>query len=250
MVDQFCSLSLLQQKAEHRVVVVLPAYNCARTLKQTVMDIPQKYVDEIVLVDDASTDETIDVAKTLSIKHIKKHIKNLGYGANQKSCYDIVLSIGADIVIMVHPDYQYDPKLIGDILGGILKGADVVLASRMMRGYAAVKLGMPIYKFYANKTLTWFQNLMLNKRLSEYHTGYRAYTANILRQINYHQLSDDFIFDNEMLLEAIGRGACIHEIYCPARYMSEASSIGFMRAVRYGLGVVIQTLRWKLCAIT
>ncbi len=252
--ERVCIMSFLQQKVaqrgKHRIVVVLPAYNCAKTLEQTINDIPPNCIDEIVLVDDASTDETLKVAESLNIKHIKRHNKNLGYGANQKSCYDIALSIGADIVVMLHPDYQYDPSLIVDIVNEFSDDVDIVLASRMIKGYVAVKLGMPLYKFCANKVLTWFQNLMLDKHLSEYHTGYRAYKADILRQIDYHALSDDFIVDNQILLAAFRQDAHIHEIYCPAKYMPESSSIGLMRSICYGFGVVYHTLRWKLCTTT
>lgn len=177
-----------------KIVVVLPAYNCAKSLKKTISEIPQDVVNEIVLVDDFSSDDTIEVAKECCIRHIIKHDRNLGYGANQKTCYDTALILDADIIVMLHPDYQYDPKLITAIIEKILQGADIVLASRMMKGLEAVKNGMPLYKYLCNRVLTKFQNFCFKKHLSEYHTGYRAYRKDVLKSIMYHDFSNDFIF--------------------------------------------------------
>lgn len=229
-----------------KIVVVLPAYNCAKTLHRTISDIPNDSVDEIVLVDDFSNDDTCEIAHKIGLKHVVRHKENLGYGANQKTCYDYALSIGADIIIMLHPDYQYKPQLISDIVEKMVKGSDIVFASRIMKGYAAVKNGMPIYKYISNRILTDFQNLMLNKKHSEYHTGYRAYRSTVLKSINYRNLSNDFIFDNQMIIEIFRNGFNIDEIYCPAKYEESSSSINLMRSIKYGLGVIYYTLKFKL----
>ena len=226
-----------------KVVVVLPAYNCARSLQKTITEIPNEIVDEIVLVDDFSSDDTLKVAKECCIKHIIKHDKNLGYGANQKTCYDTALMLDADIIIMLHPDYQYDPNLITLIVGKFLQGADIVLASRMMKGFEAVKNGMPLYKYLCNKILTKFQNLCFKKQLSEYHTGYRAYKRKVLTSIKYHNFSNDFIFDNQIIIEAFSKGYKIQEIYCPARYDNLSSSIKILRSAKYGCQVVYYTIK-------
>lgn len=228
------------------VVVVLPAYNCAKSLRKTISEIPYNIVNEIVLVDDFSSDETLDVAKDCCIKHIIKHEKNLGYGANQKTCYDKALKLNADIVIMLHPDYQYDPKLITPIVEKIISGADVVLASRMMKGLEAVRNGMPLYKYLCNRALTIFQNFCFRKHLSEYHTGYRAYRKNVLMSIKYHDFSNDFIFDNQIIIEAFSKGFVVQEIYCPAKYDNLSSSIKFSRSVKYGSQVVYYTIKQLL----
>ena len=227
-----------------KVVVVLPAYNCEKTLKQTLESIPKGFVDDVVLVDDNSCDSTIEVAKMLEIKHIVEHQSNKGYGANQKSCYNYALSIGADIIIMLHPDYQYPPELIPDIMEKFSNGADVVFVSRMSNGLQALRNGMPAYKYFSNRALTLFQNLLLGKKLSEYHTGYRAYKRDVLCSIDYLNYSDDFIFDNQIILGIFDIGKDIIELSCPARYEKDSSSINFRRSLRYGFGVIYETIRF------
>ena len=227
-------------------VVVLPAYNCSATLEKTIHQIPNSYIDEIILVDDCSSDNTIQVAQKLRIKHIIRHTKNLGYGGNQKSCYNKALSIGADIIIMLHPDYQYDPKLIPELIKEIELGADVVLGSRFKYRKEALKNGMPVYKYVSNRILTIFQNLCLKQHLSEYHTGYRAFRKNVLENVDYNQFSNDFIFDNQILIDVISRGYTIREIYCPAKYADDSSSINLTRSIKYGLGVIYYTLKHLL----
>lgn len=229
-----------------KVVVVLPAYNASLTLKQTVAEIPMDIVDEIVLVDDASKDSTIAVAKEIGIKHIVEHQKNRGYGGNQKSCYDKALELGADIVIMLHPDYQYTPKLI-PAMTSILAAElyHVVLGSRIL-GKGALRGGMPLYKYIANRGLTFFQNVMMNQKLSEYHTGYRAFTKQVLLDVNYHANSDDFVFDNQMLAQICYAGYEIAEVTCPTKYFEEASSINFKRSSVYGLGVLGTSIAYRL----
>ena len=239
-----------------KVIVVLPAYNAALTMGKTISEIPMDVVDELVLVDDNSTDNSIEVAQSLGIKHIIQHTVNRGYGGNQKSCYDKALELNADIVVMLHPDYQYTPKLIVAMVSVI--GNDlykVVFASRIL-GKGALKGGMPLYKYIANRLLTLFQNTMMNEKLSEYHTGYRAYDKDVLKKINYHQNSDDFIFDNEMVAQIFYSGFEIGEITCPTKYFEEASSINLKRSITYGLGVLkvsvlyfltkIKLYKWKL----
>ncbi|MBN1990593.1 MAG: glycosyltransferase family 2 protein [Bacteroidales bacterium] len=230
-----------------KVVVVLPAYNAERTLATTYSEIPFEVVDEVVLVDDASTDQTLKVAYNLGIKHIIPHNENLGYGANQKTCYNKALELGADIVIMLHPDYQYTPRLIESMCYVIANGVyPVVLGSRIL-GKSCIKGGMPRYKYVANRCLTLFQNLMLNQKLSEYHTGYRAFSKEVLKSIDYEYNSNDFVFDNEMLAQIASKGYSIAEISCPTKYFSESSSINFSRSIKYGLGVLrvsVQYCRW------
>ena len=224
--------------AGQRVVVVLPAYNAAQTLSQTVSEIPRDVVDEVVLVDDASTDETVAMARGLDIDHVLEHDRNQGYGANQKTCYRHALSLGADIIIMLHPDYQYSPKLIPAMAGMIASDLyQVVLGSRILGG-DALSGGMPVYKYIANRALTAFQNLCTGAKLSEYHTGYRAFSAASLQAVDLSKLSDDFVFDNELLGEVIQTGHHIGEISCPTRYFDEASSINLRRSIVYGLGVL------------
>jgi len=223
---------------DQKVVVVLPAYNAAKTLELTYNEIDFNIVDDVILVDDASKDDTISVANKLGIKHIIIHEKNKGYGGNQKSCYNKALELGADIVIMLHPDYQYTPKLINamaSIIGSNLY--KVVIASRVL-GRGAIKGGMPLYKYFFNRVLTWFQNTMMWQKLSEYHTGYRAFHREVLLKIPYGKNSDDFVFDNEMLAQIFFAGYEIAEITCPTKYFNEASSINFSRSIKYGLGVV------------
>jgi len=219
----------------------MPAYNAALTLQQTFNDIPFDIVDEVILVDDASNDETIAVAKALGIRHVIRHEKNLGYGGNQKTCYTKALSIGADIVVMLHPDYQYDPKLIPAMVSPIAAGVfDVVMASRIL-GKGVIKKGMPAYKYFFNRCLTFFQNIMLGQKISEYHSGYRAFNKKVLEEIDYNANSNNFVFDNQMLLQIIYKGFTIGEISCPAKYFPEASSINFSRSVTYGWGIVTNT---------
>jgi glycosyltransferase involved in cell wall biosynthesis len=221
-----------------KVTVILPAYNAARTLRQTYQEIPHGLVDEVILTDDASTDDTLTVAEQLGIHHVLKHDHNKGYGANQKTCYAAALSRDADIIIMLHPDYQYTPRLIPSMVYLIANNVySVVLGSRIL-GKGALKGGMPRYKYVANRLLTLFQNWMTGAKLSEYHTGYRAFSAEVLRRINFHQNSNGFVFDNEMLSQIIYAGYEIAEITCPAKYFKEASSIGFRSSMQYGSGVV------------
>ncbi len=241
---------------DKKVVVVLPAYNAALTMEKTISEIPMDVVDELVLVDDNSTDNSLEVAQQLGIKHIIKHAENKGYGGNQKSCYNKALELNADIIIMLHPDYQYTPKLLLAMISII--GNDlykVVFASRIL-GKGALKGGMPMYKYVANRLLTFFQNTMMNQKLSEYHTGYRAYDKEVLQKINYNQDSDDFVFDNEMIAQIFYNGFEVAEVTCPTKYFEEASSINLSRSITYGLGVVkvsilyfltkLKLYKWKL----
>ena len=221
-----------------KVIVVLPAYNAAQTIEQTYREIPFPLVDEVILCDDASRDNTIEKAKEIGIKHVIQHKQNRGYGGNQKSLYNKALELGGDIVIMLHPDYQYTPKLIEPmvhILGENLY--QVVLGSRIL-GNGALKGGMPIYKYIANRILTLVQNLLVNHKLSEYHTGYRSFRREVLETIRFNDNSDDFVFDNEMLSQIIYAGFGIAEITCPTKYFEEASSINLRRSIKYGLGVL------------
>ncbi|MBA3647962.1 MAG: glycosyltransferase family 2 protein [Chitinophagales bacterium] len=226
-----------------KVIVVLPAYNAARTLQQTYLEIPFDIVDDIVLVDDASRDDTVQVAHDLGIQHIIVHEKNKGYGGNQKSCYDHALQLGADIVIMLHPDYQYTPKLIPAMASIIAENLfPVVLGSRIL-GRGARKGGMPMYKYYFNRLLTLIENILIGQKLSEYHTGYRAFSRNVLTSICYRNNSDDFVFDNQMLSQIFMAGFEIGEVTCPTKYFEEASSINFSRSVKYGLGVLSTSVK-------
>jgi glycosyltransferase involved in cell wall biosynthesis len=234
-----------------KIVVVLPAYNAGLTLERTYHEIPLSIVDNIILVDDFSTDNTLEIGRKLGIKHIISHEENKGYGGNQKSCYNKALDLGADIVIMLHPDYQYTPKLIYAMSSMIAEGIyPVVLGSRIL-GKGAIKGGMPSYKYFFNRVLTFVQNLLLGQKLSEYHTGYRAFSAEVLRNIHFMANSDDFIFDNEMISQIFMKGYEIAEITCPTLYSKETSSINFGRSVIYGLGVLRVSLahrmhKWKL----
>ncbi len=221
-----------------KVVAVLPAYNAALTLEKTYKEIDFDVVDDVVLVDDNSTDDTVEVAKKLGIEHVIKHDDNKGYGGNQKSCYNKALDLGADIVVMLHPDYQYTPKLLPAMCHIIAYDLyPVVLGSRIL-GKGALKGGMPMYKYIANRFLTFTENVLINQKLSEYHTGYRAFSSKVLRDINYNENNDDFIFDNEMLSQIFMKGYEIAEITCPTKYFDEASSINFRRSAKYGLGVL------------
>lgn len=229
-----------------RVVVVLPAYNAAMTLEKTHREIPTDVVDEIILVDDASRDDTVGRARKLGIAHIVVHLSNRGYGGNQKSCYRKALELGADIVVMVHPDYQYTPKLIPAMASVLASGLyDVALASRIL-GTGALRGGMPLYKYFANRFLTLVQNKLLGHKLSEYHTGYRAFTRQVLETLPLEENGDDFVFDNEMLTQAIYFGFQVAEITCPTIYGPESSSISFRRSVRYGLGVLRTSIAFRL----
>jgi glycosyltransferase involved in cell wall biosynthesis len=228
-----------------KIVVVLPAYNAELTLRQTYREIPHDIVDEVILVDDSSRDDTVRVARELGITSYK-HERNKGYGANQKTCYTMALAKGADIVLMLHPDYQYTPRLITAMVSIIANELyDVVLGSRIL-GVGALKGGMPKYKYVANRCLTLLQNFVLGYKLSEYHTGYRAFSRRVLTQIPLLENSDDFVFDNEMLAQIIYFGFDIAEVTCPTKYFKEASSISFRRSVRYGLGVLWTCARFWL----
>ena len=221
-----------------KIVVVLPAYNAALTLEKTYKEIPMNIVDDVILVDDFSKDNTTEVAERLGIKHIVHHEKNKGYGGNQKTCYKKALESGADIVVMLHPDYQYTPQLIPAMVSIIGNGLyPVVFGSRIL-GKSALTGGMPVYKYFANRFLTFIQNVLLNQKLTEYHTGYRAYSADVLRKINFDLNSDDFIFDNEMIALIFYNGFEIAEVSCPTKYFKEASSINFRRSLKYGFGVL------------
>ena len=221
-----------------KLIVVLPAYNADKTLEKTYREIPFDIVDEVLLVDDDSTDATVETARDLNIGHIIRHDRNRGYGGNQKTCYDEALGLGADIVIMLHPDYQYTPRLITSMASMIAYGVyPVVLGSRIL-GKGAIAGGMPRHKYVANRLLTWMQNIMLGQKLSEYHTGYRAYSAQVLHAIAYHENSEDFVFDNEVISQIFMAGFAIGELTCPTRYFEDASSIHLGASIRYGLGVV------------
>ena len=221
-----------------KIVVVLPAYNAGKTLERTYAEIPFDIVDEVVLVDDKSKDDTVEVGKKLGIRHIVVHDVNKGYGGNQKSCYNKALELGADIVVMLHPDYQYTPKLIPSMCHLIASGLyPVVLGSRIL-GKGALNGGMPMYKYIFNRFLTLTENILIGQKLSEYHTGYRAFSGEVLRNINYRVNNDDFVFDNEMLSQIFMKGYEIAEITCPTKYFEEASSINFSRSMKYGMGVL------------
>jgi glycosyltransferase involved in cell wall biosynthesis len=229
-----------------RVIVVMPAYKAALTLEKTYREIPFDLVDDVILVDDHSPDNTFEVAKSLGIKHIIRHDKNKGYGGNQKTCYTKALELGADIVIMVHPDYQYTPLLLPAMITIIGNGLyPVVFGSRIL-GKGALKGGMPMYKYIANRFLTLFQNIMLSQKLSEYHTGYRAFSREILEKVPFHKCDDDFVFDNEMIAQIFWQGFEIGEVTCPTKYFDEASSINFARSSKYGLGVLRVSMRYRL----
>jgi len=225
-----------------KIVVVLPAYNAAVTLRKTYNEIPFDIVDEVVIVDDASKDNTVEEAKAIGIKHIVRHDKNKGYGGNQKTCYNYALQLGADIVVMLHPDYQYTPKLLTAMARIIANDLyPVVIASRIL-GKGALRGGMPMYKYLSNRFLTFTQNVLMSQKLSEYHTGYRAYSSDVLKAIPYAKNSDDFVFDNELLAQVFYFGFDIGEVTCPTKYENESSSINLSRSITYGLGVLRTSL--------
>jgi glycosyltransferase involved in cell wall biosynthesis len=228
-----------------RVFVVMPAYNAARTLRQTCAELPREIIDEVLVVDDGSSDSTVQLARELGLTTFLHH-QNLGYGRNQKTCYREALRRGAEIVVMLHPDYQYSPRLVTAMASLIAYDEyDVVLGSRIL-GRGALTGGMPLYKYISNRLLTLFQNLLLNYKLSEYHTGYRAFSREVLRALPLEENSDDFVFDNEVLAQAIYLHYRLGEVSCPTKYFAEASVINFPRSVRYGLGVVATSLKFRL----
>jgi len=228
-----------------KIIVVLPAYNAEKTILKVLNEIPNDIIDDVILVDDYSTDETIMIAKEYGLKNIIKHDKNLGYGANQKSCYDKALELGADIIIMLHPDYQYTPKLIHSMSYIIANDVyDVVIGSRIL-GKGALKGGMPLYKYISNRILTLLQNIIMNQKLSEYHSGYRAYSSKVLKKINYHANSNDFVFDNQVISQIFMAGFEIAEITCPTKYFPEASSINFKRSLKYGFGCLGTSIKYR-----
>jgi glycosyltransferase involved in cell wall biosynthesis len=221
-----------------KIIVVLPAYNAAKTLQKTFEEIPFEVVDDVIITDDFSQDNTVTIAENIGIKHIIAHDKNKGYGANQKTCYQKALELHADIIVMLHPDYQYTPKLIPAMCTLVANDLyDMVLGSRIL-SKGALKGGMPLYKYVSNRILTFLQNVLMNQKLSEYHTGYRCFDARLLEKIDFENNSDDFVFDNEILAQCCFLKARIGEISCPANYFEEASSINFSRSITYGLGVV------------
>ncbi len=237
-----------------KIVVVMPAYNAARTLRRTYEEVmAQDIVDLIILVDDASGDETVAIARTLEHVPVEVHPNNRGYGGNQKTCYRLALAAGADIVVMIHPDYQYTPLLLPALTSMVASGLyPCVLASRILGG-GALRGGMPVWKYVANRALTWIENLLIGARLSEYHTGYRAFSRSLLERLPIETNSEDFVFDNQILAQALWLGCQIGEVTCPTKYLAEASSINFRRSVRYGLGCLATALRfrlarWKLAA--
>ncbi|MFN5629674.1 MAG: glycosyltransferase family 2 protein [Bacteroidota bacterium] len=229
-----------------KIVVVMPAYNAAATIEKTFNEIPFDIVDEVILTDDASNDNTLEVAKKIGIKHIFSHQKNKGYGGNQKTCYDAALNLHADIIIMIHPDYQYTPKLIRAMASLISEGVyDVVIGSRIL-GKGALSGGMPMYKYFFNRVLTFVQNILMGQKLSEYHSGYRAFKSTAILKTNYTKNSDDFVFDNQILAQIIYNGYEIAEITCPTRYEKDSSSINFSRSLKYGLGCMQTALLFFL----
>ncbi len=229
-----------------KIIIVLPAYNAALTLEKTYSEIPMDIVDEVILVDDASKDDTSELGRKIGIRHVIRHEQNKGYGGNQKTCYNKALELGADIVIMLHPDYQYTPKLIMAMSSIIAFDVyPAVFGSRIL-GKGALKGGMPMYKYIFNRMLTLFQNILMSQKLSEYHTGYRAFSASVLNAVPYNTCSDDFVFDNEMAAQIFFKGFEIAEITCPTKYFPEASSINFKRSSIYGLGVLRTSIIYRL----
>ncbi|MFN0201987.1 MAG: glycosyltransferase family 2 protein [Bacteroidia bacterium] len=229
-----------------KIVVVMPAYNAEKTLETTYREIPFNIVDEVILVDDRSKDNTAERAKALGINHVIVHEKNRGYGGNQKTCYQTALKVGADVVVMLHPDYQYTPLLLEAMVYPIANGLFPVMLGSRILGKGALKGGMPMYKYIANRFLTFFQNVMMNQKLAEYHTGYRAFSKEILEELPLEENSDDFVFDNEMLGQIAYAGYTIGEVTCPTKYFDDASSINFSRSVKYGLGVLRVSLLYPL----
>ena len=229
-----------------KVVVVMPAYNAEKTLEVTYQEVPFDIVDEVILVDDQSRDNTYEKAQSLGIHEVIRHPKNRGYGGNQKTCYTAALRQGADIVVMLHPDYQYTPKLIEAMVYPIANGLFPVMLGSRILGRGALRGGMPMYKFIANRFLTFFQNVLMGQKLAEYHTGYRAFSKEILTSLPLEENSDDFVFDNEMLAQIAYAGHIIGEVTCPTKYFEEASSINFRRSVKYGLGVLRVSIMFRL----
>jgi glycosyltransferase involved in cell wall biosynthesis len=231
---------------DKKIVIVLPAYNAGKTLLKTLQELPKDIIDEIILVDDASQDNTLKIAVDFGITQIIEHKKNLVYGDNQKSCYMKALDLGADIIVMLHPDYQYTPRLIHSMSYIIANDLyQVVIGSRIL-GKGALKGGMPVYKYIFNRLLTFLQNLIMNQKLSEYHSGYRAFSAEVLRKINFKANSDDFLFDNQLIAQIFMAGFEIAEITCPTKYFPEASSINFPRSLKYGIGCLITAIEYFL----
>jgi len=229
-----------------KITIVLPAYNAEKTLEKTYNEIPFDIVDQVILVDDLSNDQTLETAEKLGIRQIIRHETNLGYGGNQKSCYNKALELDSDIIVMLHPDYQYTPRLIHAMCYVIANGVyDVVLGSRIL-GRGALKGGMPLYKYIANRILTLFQNFLMGQKLSEYHTGFRAFSRHVLKSIRYDANSDDFVFDNQMIAQIFYAGFEIAEITCPTRYFKDASSINLKRSITYGLGVMRTSIQYRL----
>ncbi|MDR2563868.1 MAG: glycosyltransferase family 2 protein [Prevotellaceae bacterium] len=229
-----------------RIAVVLPAYNAELTLEKTYGEIPVDIVDEVILVDDKSRDNTVQLARKLGIEHVVEHEQNRGYGGNQKTCYDKALELNADIVVMLHPDYQYTPMLLQSMCYVIANEVyPVVLASRIL-GRGALRGGMPLYKYVANRILTWLQNVLMSQKLSEYHTGYRAFAREALLSVNYKANSEDFVFDNQILAQLFYKGFEIGEITCPTKYFKEASSINLRRSIKYGFGVLGVAIAYRL----
>jgi glycosyltransferase involved in cell wall biosynthesis len=232
-----------------KVVVVMPAYNASETLEKTYLEIPFPLVDDVILVDDHGSDNTYELAKNLGINHVIRHQYNKGYGGNQKTCYVKALDLKADIVVMLHPDYQYTPKLIESMCYLIANDLYPVVLGYRILGKGALKGGMPVYKYLANRMLTLFQNILMNQKLSEYHTGFRAFSSEVLKDINFNENSDDFIFDNQMLAQIMFKNYLIGEITCPTKYFEEASSINFQRSSVYGFGVLLTSVKYFLTKI-
>jgi glycosyltransferase involved in cell wall biosynthesis len=230
----------------NKIVVIMPAYNAEKTLEKTYQEIPFHIIDEVILIDDFSTDNTYERAKGLGIHRVIRHDKNKGYGANQKTCYAAALEAGADIVVMLHPDYQYTPLLIEAMVYPIARGLFPVMLGSRILGKGALKGGMPFYKYFSNRVLTFIQNILVGQKLAEYHTGYRAFSKEILKKISFEKNSDDFVFDNEMLAQIIFAGYEIGEVTCPTKYFKEASSINFFRSVKYGLGVLRVSVAFRM----
>jgi glycosyltransferase involved in cell wall biosynthesis len=228
-----------------RLIVVMPAYNAESTVEKTLREIPEGFADDVVLVDDASRDQTAEVARRLGL-HVLRHPKNRGYGGNQKTCYREAVRLGADVIVMLHPDYQYSPKLVVAMSSMIASGQyDVVLGSRILCG-SALSGGMPMYKYIMNRVLTLIQNILMGAKVSEYHTGYRAFSKKVLETLPLEENSDDFVFDNEMLAQAFFFGFQVGELSCPTRYEPESSSISLQRSIKYGFGVIGTTVRYRL----
>ena len=229
-----------------KIIVVMPAYNAEKTLEKTYNEIPFNIVDEVILVDDFSNDNTYEYAKKLGVTRVIRHNQNIGYGGNQKTCYNTALEAGADIVVMLHPDYQYTPLLIEAMAYPIARGIFPVMLGSRILGKGALRGGMPLYKYISNRILTFIQNILLGQKLAEYHTGYRAFSKEILMKIPYKKNSDDFVFDNEMLAQIAFAGFEIGEITCPTKYFKESSSISFKRSIKYGIGVLRVSLTFRL----